>query len=468
MRTRSIVALTLLVSVAACQHQQSGEFHHATVGGASALVTDATYRLVTATPIKNWNELGRFKPEQVLCAEPSPDVAKAVSAAFNAGISIDFQGQAADLPADLKAKLASSIAKSRSESLAQLTERLPTIQLLRDGLFRACEAYGNGAISPISYSLLLSRYGDTMVTLLGSELVAGDFGRQLAALGGSAGGEASASLNATDDTTRSAERNLERSGSDLAQKTADVAKAQTAADSAAPADKPAAQSTLNIKQNEKDQAEQKFLRDLVTSAKSNSAATSTAGAALVAQTIATDRAQVIAAMQRDYMQTPSLTSLLVACVTALDRSAQSDSSFYNLCNGENGILKSISSATGNALVASVQNQSEAKALPLLKSTVQRAVEIRESAKALQAATPDAADKKSPTAPSASTSISPAEQVRQAQVTLKELGFDAGPSDGIAGRKTTAALKKFQQSRRVPVTGLLDDATGKALASSTKA
>jgi hypothetical protein len=58
-----------------------------------------------------------------------------------------------------------------------MTERTQTIQLLRDSLYRACEAYANGALSDTTYALLLSRYDDTMVTMLSSELVAGAFGR---------------------------------------------------------------------------------------------------------------------------------------------------------------------------------------------------------------------------------------------------------------------------------------------------
>src|SRR5260370_29303912 len=132
--------------------------HHETIGLSQSLATDADYRLVTATPILEPDSVGRFKPRQISCAEPSPDVARAVSQAFNAGITVNIQGQAADLPADVQAKIAGAVAQSRSEAVAQLTERLPTIQLLRDGLFRACEAYANGALSPISYALLLSRY----------------------------------------------------------------------------------------------------------------------------------------------------------------------------------------------------------------------------------------------------------------------------------------------------------------------
>lgn len=46
-------------------------------------------------------------------------------------------------------------------------------------------------------------------------------------------------------------------------------------------------------------------------------------------------------------------------------------------------------------------------------------------------------------------------VYQAQKTLKELGYDPGLPDGVWGKKTTAAIKSFQQDNGLPVTGKLD-------------
>ncbi|HWU00761.1 MAG TPA: hypothetical protein VN229_24195, partial [Terriglobales bacterium] len=190
---------TLLVALAACSNSDF-RAEHRTLATSDVLATDAGARLVTATPIVGGvDDTGRFKPHQVNCAEPSPDVAKAIQAAFSSGVSVDVSGQPANTPAEMQAKLANAVAVSRSEALAQLTERLPTIQLLRDGLFRACEAYSNGALSPISYALVLSRYGDTMVTMLGSEMIAGTYGRQLATAGGTSTAHSSASLGGAAD-----------------------------------------------------------------------------------------------------------------------------------------------------------------------------------------------------------------------------------------------------------------------------
>lgn len=53
-------------------------------------------------------------------------------------------------------------------------------------------------------------------------------------------------------------------------------------------------------------------------------------------------------------------------------------------------------------------------------------------------------------------------VRRVQQRLKDLGFDPRGVDGQFGANTSRAIADFQRSRRLPATGLLDEATGKAL------
>ena len=49
-------------------------------------------------------------------------------------------------------------------------------------------------------------------------------------------------------------------------------------------------------------------------------------------------------------------------------------------------------------------------------------------------------------------------VYQAQQRLKELSYDPGTLDGIWGKKTESAIKRFQHDNNLPVTGRLDSAT----------
>jgi formylglycine-generating enzyme required for sulfatase activity len=57
---------------------------------------------------------------------------------------------------------------------------------------------------------------------------------------------------------------------------------------------------------------------------------------------------------------------------------------------------------------------------------------------------------------------PASQVRQVQRRLTLAGLEPGPADGLFGRKTQEALRQYQASRNLPVTGLPDEATEQAL------
>jgi uncharacterized protein (TIGR02594 family) len=54
-------------------------------------------------------------------------------------------------------------------------------------------------------------------------------------------------------------------------------------------------------------------------------------------------------------------------------------------------------------------------------------------------------------------------VRTVQRSLKKLGFDPGPIDGIWGRKTSNAVQAFQEENGLPITGLVDPRTEREIA-----
>ena len=146
------------------------------------LLVNADLRAIVSVTPAGIPYPGRVEPRRVICAEPSPDVAKAIASSFGGAVS------GAVSRGDIDAQAAGQFSRSFAEGLVQLGERMATIQLLRDGLYRACEAYANGVLTDTSYAMILSRYGDTMVTLLGGELAAGAFGRSLAAISAQAAG----------------------------------------------------------------------------------------------------------------------------------------------------------------------------------------------------------------------------------------------------------------------------------------
>jgi hypothetical protein len=147
---------------------------HDTIGATATLLTSADVRVIT----ERQNPLDPTR--NIICTEPSPDVAKALSASFKATGSGQGSAGAGVTGVGASAGLTSVSA----EQLAQLTARVPAIQALRDGLYAACQAYGNGAIGDNAYSLIISRYGDILVTLILAEAAAGSGSNPLAFLQG--------------------------------------------------------------------------------------------------------------------------------------------------------------------------------------------------------------------------------------------------------------------------------------------
>lgn len=113
-----------------------------------SLAVDARQRFLL-----NTSKGGESHDARVVCAEPSPDVLSALAAALGAQVSMQEKADA-------------SISASLVESAAQLGPRTQTVQLLRDGLYRACEAYLNGLLTKKEYRRILLGYDEAMITLL--------------------------------------------------------------------------------------------------------------------------------------------------------------------------------------------------------------------------------------------------------------------------------------------------------------
>jgi hypothetical protein len=142
----------------------------------STLATAADTRFVNQIDAAPGSVPGQLQPHRISCAEPSPDIATAVSAALRTTI------EATRGTRSIEAGAAFAI----SRSIAELGERTATIQLLRDTLFRACEAYANGAISDVHYAMILSRYDSAVATLMSAEVAGRPSGPGRAQIGGSA------------------------------------------------------------------------------------------------------------------------------------------------------------------------------------------------------------------------------------------------------------------------------------------
>jgi len=116
---------------------------------ASTAYTSADVRMVIARKhpvLKN----------EVICSEPSPDVAKALSTAFQLSASAKA-GTAADV--------GGGAGSSSAEAIKELAGRTTALLALRDALYKACEGYANGSLGANTYAIVMARYGQLMTTL---------------------------------------------------------------------------------------------------------------------------------------------------------------------------------------------------------------------------------------------------------------------------------------------------------------
>ncbi|SAL29611.1 hypothetical protein AWB70_01767 [Caballeronia cordobensis] len=333
------LALTACVDMPSISHQNVGE--------ADTLATKADSRLVYAR-----SRNAPAAPHDVICAEPSPEVAKAFSTAFGASAEAEAKAiPALSQAGDVRGALA--VSRARSEAIAQLGKRLGTIQLLRNGLFSACEAYANGAISPISYAFLLSRFGDVMVTLLAVEMVSGDGiasdGTTTEATAPPPGTGKSAPGEAPQDGSAPGAQPVAADGAPAAmKKVAAVKKAGTA-------DQANAQGG--------DAAPDKSAPGAHTSASSTPGQATKAGLS-DAQTTA------IVQLQQAYLRGSEAGPLVLACAVALDDKAQAGANGGPLAQAGSGDLPSVCSAFlgeyGRMVVDTVKFERRAEAQAMLE------------------------------------------------------------------------------------------------------
>jgi hypothetical protein len=144
-----VVALALIGCNSLENDAQRG-FYQTGTWTTPASYTTADVRMVTERHVGT---------RTIICTEPSPDVAKALSTALDLSAKYEnFQG---------------GVSSASAEAAMELAGRSTALLGLRDGLFRACEAYSNGIIGDAAYTLVLTRYGQLMTTLfLGQDVSA--------------------------------------------------------------------------------------------------------------------------------------------------------------------------------------------------------------------------------------------------------------------------------------------------------
>ena len=142
-RVKTVSAILAFVSLplflAACDG--STIYRKSDLGGVRTLSIDAKQRLVL---VGTRNEPGE-PPKRVVCAEPSPDALVAQAAVLSAGGAYKAGGTEAP-------SASGNLGVGLQESASSIGLRTQSIQILRDGYYRLCEAYMNGAISTEEYT----------------------------------------------------------------------------------------------------------------------------------------------------------------------------------------------------------------------------------------------------------------------------------------------------------------------------
>lgn len=174
------------------------------------LSIDAKQRVVVTT------QRDRYR---ITCAEPSPDALSALSTSTSLGLQFDKKALA-------------NVASAISGSAASIGLRTQSIQLLRDGMYRTCEAYAAGAIDAAEYNRQQRRYQNLMLALLSVEQLTGPVVAQQVGLGsGSSSSAVGLDANEAAQELADTEKKLKDAKSDL-----DAAKKKQSDDQKACAD----------------------------------------------------------------------------------------------------------------------------------------------------------------------------------------------------------------------------------------
>lgn len=125
------------------------------------------------------------------CAEPSPDALAAYAQSLGLGVGVPTQA-------------ATSLAGASQNTLASIGLRTQSITIMRDALYRMCEAYNNGALGDVMVATLLGRSQDLTAVILAIEQLTGAVAANQVVITGTTGANATANLVANDQALATA------------------------------------------------------------------------------------------------------------------------------------------------------------------------------------------------------------------------------------------------------------------------
>lgn len=158
----------LCLAAAACGLAACGNLHsiHRTLDTASGngVLIDARQRAIIVSQrsdeVTSNEQTSQREKRYIACAEPSPDAMSAYAAEFSAELA-KSSADGGNRSAAIKGAL--------QEAAAFIGMRTPSIQLLRDAMYRTCEAYANGGIDKGQYELAMRRYQRYTVAMMAIE-----------------------------------------------------------------------------------------------------------------------------------------------------------------------------------------------------------------------------------------------------------------------------------------------------------
>jgi hypothetical protein len=155
-----VISPLCLLSLMGCQNYIFKSFD---LDGGDSVSVDAKQRLVFVT-----ERGGKRGDQRVVCAEPSPDALSAIATAGSAAIAFPQV-----LPGGQTGQASGKGGFTQNESAGSIGLRTQAIQLLRDSLYRACEAYMNGVIDRAEYSFILMNIDRVMISIVGIDAIGG-------------------------------------------------------------------------------------------------------------------------------------------------------------------------------------------------------------------------------------------------------------------------------------------------------
>ncbi len=143
------------LAVAGCG--TGGTFETVEIGKGHSVVMSADKRaVVVLTGVAGDGGAGRT----VVCAEPQPDALRAIAHELAA------RAEATGGPAGGgEARAQGELSAAAREAIASLGSRTPTVQLMRDTLYRACEGVMNGILKEQHVEFVASRIDNVMIGL---------------------------------------------------------------------------------------------------------------------------------------------------------------------------------------------------------------------------------------------------------------------------------------------------------------